>query len=176
MEYSEIQSKNKEELLKIAEELKLIKNGESPKKSDLVNTIYSEYAKKNGDNKTAGMLSILNDGYGFIRQNGLHPSSTDVYVSQSQIRKFQLKTGDIITGKTRPPKDGERYWGLIKVESVNDLDPEESKSRTKFESLTAIFPTKQIKLETEPKELSNRIIDLIAPVGKGQRGLIVAPP
>ena len=122
------------------------------------------------------MLSILNDGYGFIRQNGLHPSSTDVYVSQSQIRKFQLKTGDIITGKTRPPKDGERYWGLIKVESVNDLDPEESKSRTKFESLTAIFPTKQIKLETEPKELSNRIIDLIAPVGKGQRGLIVAPP
>ncbi len=176
MEYSEIQSKNKEELLKIAEELELIKNGESPKKSDLVNTIYSEYAKKNGDNKTAGMLSILNDGYGFIRQNGLHPSSTDVYVSQSQIRKFQLKTGDIITGKTRPPKDGERYWGLIKVESVNDLDPEDSKSRTKFESLTAIFPTKQIKLETEPKELSNRIIDLIAPVGKGQRGLIVAPP
>tara|TARA_B100000530_G_scaffold118454_1_gene73797 strand:+ start:1152 stop:2447 length:1296 start_codon:yes stop_codon:yes gene_type:complete len=176
MEYSEIQSKNKEELLKIAEELKLIKNGESPKKSDLVNTIYSEYAKKNGDNKTAGMLSILNDGYGFIRQNGLHPSSTDVYVSQSQIRKFQLKTGDIITGKTRPPKDGERYWGLIKVESVNDLDPEESKSRTKFESLTAIFPTQQIKLETEPKELSNRVIDLIAPVGKGQRGLIVAPP
>ena len=176
MEYSEIQSKNKEELLKIAEELELIKNGESPKKSDLVNTIYSEYAKKNGDNKTAGMLSILNDGYGFIRQNGLHPSSTDVYVSQSQIRKFQLKTGDIVTGKTRPPKDGERYWGLIKVESVNDLDPEDSKSRTKFESLTAIFPTKQIKLETEPKELSNRIIDLIAPVGKGQRGLIVAPP
>ena len=176
MEYSEIQSKNKEELLKIAEELKLIKNGESPKKSDLVNTIYSEYAKKNGDNKTAGMLSILNDGYGFIRQNGLHPSSTDVYVSQSQIRKFQLKTGDIITGKTRPPKDGERYWGLIKVESVNDLDPEESKSRNKFESLTAIFPTEQIKLETEPKELSNRVIDLIAPVGKGQRGLIVAPP
>jgi len=176
MEYSEIQSKNKEELLKIAEELKLIKDGESPKKSDLVNSIYSEYAKKNGDDKTAGMLSILNDGYGFIRQNGLHPSSTDVYVSQSQIRKFQLKTGDIVTGKTRPPKDGERYWGLIKVESVNDLDPEESKSRTKFESLTAIFPTKQIKLETEPKELSNRIIDLIAPVGKGQRGLIVAPP
>jgi len=176
MENSKIQSKNKEEILKIAEELKLIKNGESPKKSDLVNTIYSEYAKKNGDNKTAGMLSILNDGYGFIRQNGLHPSSTDVYVSQSQIRKFQLKTGDIITGKTRPPKDGERYWGLIKVESVNDLDPEESKSRTKFESLTAIFPTQQIKLETEPKELSNRVIDLIAPVGKGQRGLIVAPP
>ena len=103
MEYSEIQSKNKEELLKIAEELKLIKDGESPKKSDLVNSIYSEYAKKNGDNKTAGMLSILNDGYGFIRQNGLHPSSTDVYVSQSQIRKFQLKTGDIVTGKTRPP-------------------------------------------------------------------------
>ena len=176
MEYSEIQSKSKEELLIIAKDLDLIQDGKSPKKSDLVNTIYSEYAKKNGSDKTSGMLSILNDGYGFIRQNGLHPSSTDVYVSQSQIRKFQLKTGDIITGKTRPPKDGERYWGLIKVESVNDMDPEESKSRTKFESLTAIFPTQQIKLETDPKEMSNRIIDLIAPIGKGQRGLIVAPP
>tara|TARA_B100000945_G_C20425552_1_gene620331 strand:- start:1316 stop:2611 length:1296 start_codon:yes stop_codon:yes gene_type:complete len=176
MEYSEIQSKSKEELLIIAKDLDLIQDGKSPKKSDLVNTIYSEYAKKNGSDKTSGMLSILNDGYGFIRQNGLHPSSTDVYVSQSQIRKFQLKTGDIVTGKTRPPKDGERYWGLIKVESVNDMDPEESKSRTKFESLTAIFPTQQIKLETDPKEMSNRIIDLIAPIGKGQRGLIVAPP
>ena len=176
MEYSEIQSKSKEELLIIAKDLDLIQDGKSPKKSDLVNAIYSEYAKKNGSDKTSGMLSILNDGYGFIRQNGLHPSSTDVYVSQSQIRKFQLKTGDIVTGKTRPPKDGERYWGLIKVESVNDMDPEESKSRTKFESLTAIFPTQQIKLETDPKEMSNRIIDLIAPIGKGQRGLIVAPP
>tara|TARA_B100000073_G_scaffold185371_1_gene153418 strand:+ start:284 stop:1579 length:1296 start_codon:yes stop_codon:yes gene_type:complete len=176
MEYSEIQTKSKEELLIIAKDLDLIQEGKSPKKSDLVNSIYSEYAKKNGSDKTSGMLSILNDGYGFIRQNGLHPSSTDVYVSQSQIRKFQLKTGDIVTGKTRPPKDGERYWGLIKVESVNDLDPEESKSRTKFESLTAIFPTQQIKLETDPKEMSNRIIDLIAPIGKGQRGLIVAPP
>jgi len=176
MEYSEIQSKSKEELLIIAKDLDLIQDGKSPKKSDLVNTIYSKYAKKNGSDKTSGMLSILNDGYGFIRQNGLHPSSTDVYVSQSQIRKFQLKTGDIVTGKTRPPKDGERYWGLIKVESVNDMDPEESKSRTKFESLTAIFPTQQIKLETDPKEMSNRIIDLIAPIGKGQRGLIVAPP
>ena len=122
------------------------------------------------------MLSILNDGYGFIRNDGLHPSATDVYVSQSQIRKFQLRTGDHVSGKTRPPKDGERYFGLIKVESVNNIDPEEAKARTKFESLTAIFPTEQLKLETDPKELSSRIIDLIAPVGKGQRGLIVAPP
>jgi transcription termination factor Rho len=176
MEYSEIQSKTKEELIKIAEELNLIKNGDSPKKSDLIKTIHSEYTKKNDANKTSGMLSILNDGYGFIRQNGLHPSSTDVYVSQSQIRKFQLKTGDIVTGKTRAPKDGERYWGLIKVESVNNLDPEKSKSRVRFETLTAVFPTEQLKLETNPKDLSNRVIDLIAPIGKGQRGLIVAPP
>ena len=150
MEYSEIQSKSKEELIEIAE--------------------------KNGTNTTSGMLSILNDGYGFIRNDGLHPSATDVYVSQSQIRKFQLRTGDHVSGKTRPPKDGERYFGLIKVESVNNIDPEEAKARTKFESLTAIFPTEQLKLETDPKELSSRIIDLIAPVGKGQRGLIVAPP
>ena len=176
MEYSEIKSKSKEELIKIAEELNLLKDGNSQKKSELINSIYSSYADKNGSNTTSGMLSILNDGYGFIRTNGMSPSSTDVYVSQSQIRKFSLRTGDYVSGKTRPPKDGERYFGLIKVETVNNIDPEEAKARTKFESLTAIFPTEQLKLETTPKELSSRIIDLIAPVGKGQRGLIVAPP
>ena len=176
MEYSEIQSKSKEELIKIAEELNLLKDGNSQKKSELINSIYSSYADKNGANTTSGMLSILNDGYGFIRTNGMSPSSTDVYVSQSQIRKFSLRTGDYVSGKTRPPKDGERYFGLIKVETVNNIDPEEAKARTKFESLTAIFPTEQLKLETTSKELTPRIIDLIAPVGKGQRGLIVAPP
>ena len=176
MEYSEIQSKSKEELIEIAEKLNLLKNGDSPKKSELINSIYTSVAENNGTNTTSGMLSILNDGYGFIRTNGMQPSATDVYVSQSQIRKFQLRTGDHVSGKTRPPKDGERYFGLIKVESVNNIDPEEAKARTKFESLTAIFPTEQLKLETDPKELSSRIIDLIAPVGKGQRGLIVAPP
>ena len=176
MEYSEIQSKSKEELIKIAEELNLLKDNNAPKKSELINSIYSSYADKNGANITSGMLSILNDGYGFIRTNGISPSSTDVYVSQSQIRKFSLRTGDYVSGKTRPPKDGERYFGLIKVETVNNLDPEEAKARTKFESLTAIFPTEQLKLETTSKELTPRIIDLIAPVGKGQRGLIVAPP
>jgi len=176
MEYSEIQSKSKEELIEIAEKLNLLKNGDSPKKSELINSIYTSVAENNGTNTTSGMLSILNDGYGFIRTNGMQPSATDVYVSQSQIRKFLLRTGDHVSGKTRPPKDGERYFGLIKVESVNNIDPEEAKSRTKFESLTAIFPTQQLKLETDPKELSSRIIDLIAPVGKGQRGLIVAPP
>ena len=176
MEYSEIQSKSKEELIKIAEELNLLKDGNSQRKSELINSIYSSYADKNGSNTTSGMLSILNDGYGFIRTNGMSPSSTDVYVSQSQIRKFSLRTGDYVAGKTRPPKDGERYFGLIKVETVNNIDPEEAKARTKFESLTAIFPTEQLKLETTPTELTPRIIDLIAPVGKGQRGLIVAPP
>jgi len=176
MEYSEIQSKSKEELIKIAEELNLLKDGNSQKKSELINSIYSSYADKNGSNTTSGMLSILNDGYGFMRTNGMSPSSTDVYVSQSQIRKFNLRTGDYVSGKTRPPKDGERYFGLIKVETVNNIDPEKAKSRTKFESLTAIFPTKQIKIETTQNELTSRIIDLIAPIGKGQRGLIVAPP
>ena len=176
MEYSEIQSKSKEELIKIAEELNLLKDNNAPRKSELINSIYSSYADKNGANTTSGMLSILNDGYGFIRTDGMSPSSTDVYVSQSQIRKFSLRTGDYVSGKTRPPKDGERYFGLIKVETVNNIDPEEAKARTKFESLTAIFPTEQLKLETTPTELTPRIIDLIAPVGKGQRGLIVAPP
>ena len=132
MEYSEIQSKSKEELIEIAEKLNLLKNGDSPKKSELINSIYTAVAEKNGTNTTSGMLSILNDGYGFIRNDGLHPSATDVYVSQSQIRKFKLRTGDLVSGKTRPPKDGERYFGLIKVESVNNIDPEEAKARTKF--------------------------------------------
>jgi transcription termination factor Rho len=125
-----------------------------------------------------GVLEVLTDGFGFLRspESNYLAGPDDIYISPSQVRKFGLRTGDTVEGQIRAPKDGERYFGLIKVESVNNVDPEEAKSRTKFESLTAIFPTQQLKLETDPKELSSRIIDLIAPVGKGQRGLIVAPP
>ncbi|GIT12339.1 MAG: hypothetical protein CM1200mP33_5250 [Chloroflexota bacterium] len=175
MEYSEIQSKSKEELIEIAEKLNLLKNGDSPKKTELINSIYTAVAEKNGTNTTSGMLSILNDGTDLFEMTDSSLCYRCLCITIS-IRKFQLRTGDHVSGKTRPPKDGERYFGLIKVESVNNIDPEEAKARTKFESLTAIFPTEQLKLETDPKELSSRIIDLIAPVGKGQRGLIVAPP
>jgi transcription termination factor Rho len=104
------------------------------------------------------------------------PSPNDVYVSQSQVRRFGLRTGDYVTGQVRPPKDSEKYYGLLRVEAVNGMDPEVAKNRPHFENLTAIFPNRQIKLETVPQNLSQRVIDLIAPIGRGQRGLIVSPP
>ena len=123
-----------------------------------------------------GILEIMGEGYGFLRQNGLRPAAGDVYVSQSQIRRFALRTGDTVTGQVRPPKDGERYFGLVRVENVNDLDPENARSRASFEQLTPIFPDQQIILETDPKNLTTRMIDLFSPIGLGQRGLIVSPP
>ena len=124
----------------------------------------------------SGILSILNEGYGFLRQNGDQRGSGDVYVSQSQIRRFSLRTGDYVLGNVRPPKEGERYFGLVKVEKVNDIDADSSRNRPKFESLTPIFPEEMIILETEAKQLSTRLMDIMSPVGRGQRGLIVSPP
>jgi transcription termination factor Rho len=126
----------------------------------------------------SGILEIMDEGYGFLRQVA-HPRTTgDVYISQSQIRRFGLKTGDTVTGQVRPPKEGERYFGLVRVERVNGFDPEQvpSRSRPQFEYLTPIFPEKRIVLETEGSNLSTRMIDLFAPIGMGQRGLVVSPP
>ena len=125
----------------------------------------------------SGILDTMNDGYGFLRQNGLlKQGQRDVYVSQSQIRRFSLRTGDLITGQVRPPKDSERYFGLIRVEAVNTMDPETARSRPHFEDLVPVFPDRQIRLETVPTSLSSRLIDLLAPIGRGQRGLVVSPP
>jgi transcription termination factor Rho len=126
----------------------------------------------------SGILEIMDEGYGFLRQVA-HPRTTgDVYISQSQIRRFGLKTGDTVIGQVRPPKEGERYFGLVRVERVNGFDPEQvpSRSRPQFEYLTPIFPEKRIVLETEGSNLSTRMIDLFAPIGMGQRGLVVSPP
>jgi len=126
----------------------------------------------------SGILEIMDEGYGFLRQVA-HPRTTgDVYISQSQIRRFGLKTGDTVTGQVRPPKEGERYFGLVRVERVNGFDPEQvpSRSRPQFEYLTPIFPEERIVLETEGSNLSTRMIDLFAPIGMGQRGLVVSPP
>lgn len=123
-----------------------------------------------------GVLEILPDGYGFLRPVNYLPSDEDIYISASQIRRFDLRTGDLVSGKARPPKENERYFGLLYVEAVNGMDPEIASERLHFASLTPIFPQKKIVLETAPSNLSTRIMDLFTPVGLGQRGLIVAPP
>jgi len=126
---------------------------------------------------TGGILEIVDDGYGFLRGESLLPGTNDVYVSQSQIRRFGLRTGDYVTGQVRPPKDSEKYYGLLRVENVNGLDPEVAKNRPHFENLTAIFPNQMVDLETpDSADLSGRLINLISPIGRGQRGLIVSPP
>ncbi len=122
-----------------------------------------------------GFLDITPDGHGYLRPK-MTPSSKDVYISASQVRRFNLRPGDMVGGQAREPKENERFWGLLKVESVNDLPAEEAANRPDFDSMTAVFPDEQLILETKPEVLSTRIIDLIAPIGKGQRGLIVAQP
>jgi transcription termination factor Rho len=132
--------------------------------------------EQNGSATASGILTKTSDGYGFLKSNGNHARSGDVYVSQSQIRRFGLRAGDQVEGQVRPPKDGERYLSLVRVETVNQLDPESARDRPHFENLVPIFPEERITLETTRGELSTRIIDMIAPVGRGQRGLIVSPP
>src|SRR5919106_2297000 len=126
----------------------------------------------------SGILEIMDEGYGFLRQISYNPAAGDVYISQSQIRRFGLKTGDTVTGQVRPPKEGERYFGLVRVEKVNDLDPDQihARSRPQFEYLTPIFPEKMVVLETDSSNLTTRMIDLFSPIGLGQRGLVVSPP
>jgi len=125
---------------------------------------------------TGGILEIVDDGYGFLRGESLLPGQNDVYVSQSQIRRFGLRTGDYVTGSVRPPKDSEKYYGLLRVETVNGLEPEVAKNRPHFGDLTAIFPNQLVDLETPSNDMSGRLINLISPIGRGQRGLIVSPP
>ncbi len=146
------------------------------KKTDLIMRLLRANAEQQGYIFGGGILEIVADGIGFLRSERLLPGSEDVYVSQSQIRRFGLRTGDFVVGQVRPPKDTEKYHGLLKVEAVNGLDPEVAKKRPVFEKLTPIFPNEQLLLETRPNVISTRMIDLLAPIGRGQRGLIVSPP
>ncbi|BAL98475.1 MULTISPECIES: transcription termination factor Rho [Caldilinea] len=146
------------------------------KKYDLIMRLLRASAERAGYIFGGGILEIVQDNIGFLRSDHLLPGPEDVYVSQSQIRRFGLRTGDLVIGQVRPPKETEKYHGLLKVEAVNGLDPEEAKNRPLFEKLTPIFPNKQIILETRPNIISTRMIDLLAPIGRGQRGLIVSPP
>ncbi len=177
MNLSELQNLNNDELFKLAQELGVLDNGSMPRRQEMMSRVLANMSDKNGNLKASGILNILNDGYGFLRQTGDSVgSNNDVYVSQSQIRRFSLRTGDHVSGQVRPPKDGERYFGLVRVEEVNETIPDRTRRRRHFESLTAIFPTQQIALETAKGIVSTRLIDMLSPVGRGQRGLIVAPP
>ncbi len=124
----------------------------------------------------SGVLEILPEGWGFLRQNNFDPGAQDIYVAQAQIKRFNLKTGDTVTGQVRPPKDTEKYYGLLRVETVNSVSPDQARNRLNFDDLVPIYPEERFVLETDPKNLTARVIDLIAPIGKGQRAIIVAPP
>jgi len=146
------------------------------KKYDLIMRLLRANAEQQGFIFGGGILDVVQDGIGFLRSEHLLPGPDDVYVSQSQIRRFGLRTGDLVAGQVRPPKETEKYFGLLKVEAVNGLDPEEAKRRPHFEKMVPIFPDEQVLLETKPSLLATRLIDLLSPIGRGQRGLIVSPP
>ncbi len=166
-----------EELLTIADGLK-VENPHQLKRQDLIFEILKSQVSQGGFILFTGILEIANDGFGFLRSvdADFSNSISDAYVSATQIKKFALRTGDIVTGQVRPPKDQERYYALLKIEAINYLPMAESRNRPLFENLTPLYPTEQIKLEYDPIRLTGRVLDLFAPVGKGQRGLIVAPP
>jgi transcription termination factor Rho len=164
-------------LLDIAESIG-VENPSELKRQDLMFEILKSQTSKGGFILLTGILEISNEGYGFLRatDSNLSDSANDAYVSSTQIRKFALRTGDIVTGQVRPPKDQERYYALLKIEAINYLPMQDSKSRPLFDNLTPLFPTEKIKLEYNPIKLTGRVLDLFTPIGKGQRGLIVAPP
>lgn len=177
MDISELKSKKIVDLYQIAKDLDL--EGYSDlRKQELIFKILEAQTKKDGLTFSKGVLEVLQDGYGFLRSADYNylPSPDDIYVSPSQIKRFNLRTGDYVSGQVRPPKEGERFFALLRVEAVNDQDPEEIRERTLFDNLTPLYPIKRLKLESAPGEYSMRIIDLLAPIGKGQRGLIVSPP
>jgi transcription termination factor Rho len=177
MDITELKSKKIAELNQIAKELNI--SGYSDlRKQDLIFKILEAQTTKDGLTFSKGVLEVLPDGYGFLRSVSYNylPSPDDIYVSPSQIKKFGLRTGDGVSGQVRPPKEGERFFALLRVEAVNDDHPDVIRERTLFDNLTPLYPTNRLKLETAPGEYSMRIMDLLAPIGKGQRGMIVSPP
>ena len=155
-----------------------VDNATNLRKQEMIFAILQAQAARNGSILGEGVLEILPDGFGFLRAPDYNylPGPDDIYISPSQIRKFNLRTGDIVSGLIRPPKEGERYFALLKVESINFEDPEKARDKILFDNLTPLYPQERIKLEYDHEDLTTRIIDLVAPIGKGQRGLVVAAP
>jgi transcription termination factor Rho len=177
MNLAELTERTIPELTSIARSLGLV-GASALRKQDLIFKILEAQAEKNGLIFAEGVLEVLPDGFGFLRAPNYNylPGPDDIYVSPSQIRRFDLRTGDTVSGQVRPPKEGERYFALLKVEAVNFENPEAIKDKTLFDNLTPLFPNERIRLETTSDEINMRVMDLITPIGKGQRGLIVAPP
>lgn len=175
MDIRELEDKKLTELYKYAKEFQIPYYG-TMKKRELIFAILKAQAEKDGLMFAEGVLEIMQDGYGFLRPVGYLPSTEDIYVAASQIRRFDLRTGDLVSGKVRPPKENERYFGLLHVEAVNGYSPEIAAERLHFPGLTPLFPTKRMGMETASEHIATRVIDLFTPVGFGQRGLIVAPP
>jgi transcription termination factor Rho len=176
MTLQELESKTLEELRKMAAELN-IPNFVDYKKSEVVIKILEEQTKHGGNIFAEGVLEVINDGtHGVLRSLKFLPGDNDVYVSGSQIKRFNLKQGDYVSGQARPPKEGERYLSMLRIEAINGTSPDEAVKRRVFEKMIPIFPDEQLILETEPHVISTRIIDLLSPIGKGQRGMLVAQP
>ena len=173
---AELEAMSRDELLKLARQFEL-EGVSGLRKSDLIFRLLQSQAEARGNIFSGGFLEVSDDGnYGFLRNESMLPGPHDIYVSQSQLRRFGLRPGDYVTGQVRHPRDNEKYYGLLKVEAVNGMDVETAKRRPFFENLTAIFPYEQLRLESVADNLTHRVIDLVAPIGRGQRGLIVSPP
>ncbi|HLF19989.1 MAG TPA: transcription termination factor Rho, partial [Bacteroidota bacterium] len=177
MDITELKSKKIAELNSIAKDLNIAGHSDL-RKQELIFKILEAQTEKDGLSFSKGVLEVLPDGYGFLRSVGYNylPSPDDIYVSPSQIKKFGLRTGDSVSGQVRPPKEGERFFALLRVEAVNDEHPDDIRERVLFENLTPMYPSQRIKLETAPGEYAMRVLDLLSPIGKGQRGMIVSPP
>ena len=175
MKVVELEKTSLNSLRQIAKDLD-VKNFNRLKKEDLVLKIQQAEAEREGLELRGGILEIMSEGIGFLRSGHYQPGPYDVYVSQSQIRRYGLRNGDLVIGHVRPPRESERHYGLLKVDTVNGLDPDEAKRRPVFESLIPIFPDVRFDLETDRMTLATRLINLVTPVGRGQRGLIVSPP
>ncbi len=175
MQLAELESKTLQELQEMAREMS-IENYSKFRKRELIFELLKVLAVKEGLIFSQGILEILPDGFGFLRVEGYSPGPEDIYVSASQNRRFNLRTGDLVSGQVRPPKDNERYFALLKVQAVNFVDPDSLRTRNHFEEFTPVYPFERVRLETQPKETAMRLVDVMAPIGKGQRGMIVAPP
>ncbi len=177
MDIEEIKRQPISELTRMAKDLN-VAGASGMRRQDLIFSILQTQAEKNGVISGAGVLEILPDGFGFLRAVDYNylPSPDDIYISPSQIRRFNLRTGDTISGEVRPPKEGEKYFALLKVDSVNFESPEAARDKILFDNLTPLYPLEKLELESDPENLSTRVMDMFTPIGKGQRGLIVSPP
>jgi transcription termination factor Rho len=177
LDLRDLKKMNIKDIVELAEKYR-IEGGSGMRRQELIFALLLAHAQANGEIITEGVLEILQDGFGFLRSSDYNylAGPDDIYVSPSQIRKWQLRTGDTVSGRVRPPKHGERYFALVKPDLVNFEDPEQSRIKILFENLTPLYPTKRLNLEYDPSNMTTRIIDLFSPIGRGQRALVVAPP